>query len=149
MEYGYPYASDLELGDFDPSFGRLRKTFPHRVSRAYELVARELVRGGRGPRRSFRRLGRWWDRNQEIDLVGLDPEGDRVLFGEVKWSAKLVGTNVYDELIEKAKHVTWGKGNREETYALFSKSGFTPDLRRLARTEPLFLFHKDRRVRGS
>jgi len=71
----------------------------------------------------FNRLGRWWDRNEEIDIVGLNRERNRSLFGEVKWSKNLVGVDVLKSLQEKAKKVTWGNDKTIKLLVLFPGPG--------------------------
>gem|GEM_PF-6000394 len=41
-----------------------------------------------------------------------------------------VGTKTYRELREKSKLVNWHNDERKEYFALFSKAGFTPELRK-------------------
>jgi AAA+ ATPase superfamily predicted ATPase len=38
--------------------------------------------------------GRWWNRDEEIDLVAINEEQREILFGEAKWSARPVGIDV-------------------------------------------------------
>ncbi|MBU1122420.1 MAG: ATP-binding protein [Candidatus Omnitrophica bacterium] len=91
----------------------------------------------------FELYGRWWDKNGEIDLVALNRERNAILFGEVKWSNKPVGIDIYRKLKDKAKSVVWGKDNRRQYFCLFSKSGFTSEMLKLAKKENVYLFHKD------
>ena len=69
--------------------------------------------------RDLVRVGRWWEREQEIDVVGIKREG--LVLGECKWSKKKVGEVLLRDLEEKAELV------QEENvkYYLFSRSGFT------------------------
>jgi len=43
------------------------------------------------------------------------------------------------DLKKKATRVKWGCENRKEYYALFSRRGFTPEVKRLADREGVFL----------
>ena len=61
-----------------------------------------------------------------------------LLVGECKWSSKPVGLNVLVDLQRKAKALQ-GEAGWQITYALFAKSGFTPDLMALAQTEGILL----------
>jgi len=79
--------------------------------------------------------------------VAINSATNEILFGEVKWSNKKIGVNIYNELKEKAGTVTWGKKGRKEYFALFSKSGFTPDMLALAKKENILLFQKDKIIR--
>ena len=44
----------------------------------------------------FSSIGRWWHRNEEIDIVVLCEENKEVYFGEVKWSRKPFDMNNLD-----------------------------------------------------
>jgi len=69
-------------------------------------------------------VGPWWYGEHEIDIVGLAPSDDRILFAECKWTNEPVGHALADSLAAKAEHVRWGPDSRDERFALFSKSGF-------------------------
>ena len=120
----------------------IRKDIASLVAKNYEEVSIGWVR--RTLFNKYRHVGRWWDPNTEIDIVGIDPEGKQILFGECKWSAKPVGTNVYLDLKKKATTVQWERGNRLERYIVFSKSGFTEGMLALAQEENVLLVHGDR-----
>ncbi len=147
FECGYPYTSDLELGETRPALRHVQRMLPHLQGRAYERIAREMVRQGQGLPFPLHRVGRWWDNQSEIDVVGLNEEQNAILFGEVKWSAKPIGTNIFQSLKEKASRVPWGKTGRREVFALFSRKGFTPEMRRVARRESILLFERDQAVK--
>lgn len=46
----------------------------------------------------FIRVGRWWSKEGEIDIVGLSEDESAVVFGEAKWSVNPVGTDILDNL---------------------------------------------------
>jgi len=71
--------------------------------------------------RRFDTYGRWWDKNDEIDLIAINSQTNEILFGEVKWSNKPVGINIYQFLKKKSEKVVWGRKNRKGYFALFSK----------------------------
>lgn len=77
----------------------------------------------------FTRIGSWWHRDNEIDIVALNEDTKEILFAECKWQNKKVGIKVYDELKEKSGLVKWNNEERKEYFALFSKVGFTPGLK--------------------
>jgi hypothetical protein len=139
----YPYVSDLELRESKPALRRFRQVLPHLLGRAYERIAREILRRTTALPFPLLHIGRWWDPATEIDVVGLNEEANAILFGEVKWSPKPLGVDVLRELQAKARRVSWGRPGRREAFALFSRTGFTPDLRRVAREEPVVLFERD------
>ena len=86
----------------------------------------ELVR--RGDFERYSAVGRWWYGEAEIDIVGLAPDDDHVLFAECKWTSERVGHGQVQDLREKAEAVHWGPEARTEHFAVFSKSGFVDGL---------------------
>ena len=77
---------------------------------------------------SYSKVGRWWYGEDEIDIVGLSPTDDRILFAECKWTSEPVEEALVDSLREKAPKVRWGPEDRTEEFVLFSKSGFVDGL---------------------
>lgn len=86
-------------------------------------------------RRTASAIGRWWHKNEEIDLVTLDGENETIWFGECKWSINPAGEDIY----RKARIVVWGKESRRERFILFSRSGFTDGMRKLAVQDDVLL----------
>ncbi|MEM4098979.1 MAG: ATP-binding protein [Candidatus Micrarchaeaceae archaeon] len=93
--------------------------------------------------------GRWWGRDpskpkdknmEEIDVVAINESTKDILFAECKWSNAKVGTDLYIELKRKAKLVQWHNDSRKEHYVLFSKSGFTEAMEKVAKEEHVLLF---------
>lgn len=144
FEFIYPHRDRLEMGKTGAILKKIREMFPAYLGHVYEDAARDILYRHSDALPSFARIGRWWDRNQEVDLVGVDEERNSIIFGEVKWTAKPVGRDIYEALKTKASGVRWGRKERQEAYCLFSRSGFSPDLTRAMRSEPLYLFHQDR-----
>jgi len=68
--------------------------------------------------------------------VGIDEEGQFILFGECKWSAQPVGLEVLDRLINKSGVLPGlGLRSREKRYVLFSRSGYTDEVIRYAQSQ--------------
>ena len=88
------------------------------TSFVFEDIAREFVVN----MKSFGKVGRWWFKENEIDIVGLNKRENKILFGEVKWQENVDGKKILHKLQEKSKLVTWGEQNRTEEYILFAKS---------------------------
>lgn len=139
-----PNRSKIEEGKADDVAARIKSELNQLLGENYEIVARQIL--GKYEARFFKfdRLGKWWDRNEEIDVVALNEQEKKILFGEAKWSNKPVGTNILDDLKRKAGLIDWQRGQRQEYYSLFSKSGFTEALVNLARNEKIYLFQEDR-----
>ena len=138
--------NEIEEGRIDKVASRIKQSIVELQSRNYERIAQEILldasTSGRFPLK-IEEVGRWWDRNEEIDLIALNSETNTILFGEVKWSKNPVGTDILNALKSKSAFVQWGKASRQEHFCLFSRSGFTPDLHEIAKKDNVHLFHKD------
>ena len=142
FRFVHPYRGSLELGLTDAIISqRVQPVFDAFVGQAFEVAAQayvaRLARRGRLPFLP-ERVGRWWRHDDEIDVVAISDTDKALLVGECKWSSKPVGLNVLVDLQRKAKALQ-GDGAWQITYALFAKSGFTPDLMALAEAEGILL----------
>ncbi len=136
----------LEEGRLAETMKAIKIGIGELLARNYEEISVEWVRRNFPER--YRYVGRWWDANAEIDAVGIHPETKEILFGECKWSSKPVGTNVFDDLKKKARAVEWNRDDRKESFILFSKSGFTEGMIRVAREEGVILVQGDQKIEG-
>ena len=121
----FPYQSYLEIEEFDYVEEKLNQEFKHLVSKVFETLSIRNMFKLKFPF-VIEKCGRWWDKNNEIDIVGIG--SDNIIFGECKWSKKHIGMSVLIDLQTKSKSVIWGTKNRNEYFVLFSKSGFSSDL---------------------
>lgn len=133
FRYVYPYQSYLEIENTAYPLEKVKSEFDLWVSKIYENLARESVLLNFSVPFPLKKLGRWWDKDEEIDIVGMGE--NEILFGECKWSSKKVGLSVLYDLKEKSRKVKWKDNKREEYFILFSKEGFTPELREFALKE--------------
>lgn len=147
FQFVYPYKSELQIGRVADILVKYKACASSLEAVVYESVCCELLRGFDKNIFSFDRVGRWWEGNAEIDIVGLNEKKKQIVFGECKWSSKQVGTNVYTDLKMKAGTVQWERGRRKDFFILFSKSGFTEDMIKLAKKEKIFLVHGDKLLR--
>ena len=138
FQFIYPNKAFLEMGQEQVVLNKIKKNFiDNNVSFVYEDVCREKMwelnaEGKLGM--SFDKLGRWWNQDQEIDIVGVDTTGEDIIFGECKYyTNKQMDAKVFYELQSKAKLVDWKKEKRKETYILFSISGYTEELKEIAK----------------
>lgn len=97
----------------------------------------------------FTDIGRWWGKNpekhkgmdeEEIDIVALNDNTKDILFGECKWTNNKVDADLYYNLQRKSKLVQWHNHTRKEHFVLFSKSGFTSKMVKLAKDKDVLLF---------
>ena len=140
FSYVYPYQSYLEIGNLAYPLEKIKNEFNLWVSKIYEDLSRETLLSNSQVPFPIKKLGRWWNNNEEIDIVGL---GDNeIIFGECKWSNKKVGLSVLLSLKEKSKNVKWNNNNRKEYFILFSKEGFSDDLINLSKEDSSIILSK-------
>ncbi len=128
----YPNMSFIESGQRAIVMNKIRKGLVrNHIAFVYEDVCKERMwelNGDDAWPFYFSKLGRYWDSQNEIDIVALDPEGNNIILGECKYWQEPVGIRVLRDLEEKARAVSWNRNARKEWYVLFSASGFTEEL---------------------
>lgn len=82
------------------------------------------------------KIGRYWDKDTEIDIAAVDLIENNLLVGECKYWQEPVGLNVLTELERKTDKVSWRKDCRKEWFVLFSMCGFTEELIESAKSRP-------------
>ena len=130
----------------DNVISTIKQDIQHHLALTYEKIALSILQKNADLFPPFDKLGRWWDRNEEIDIVGINRELNAILFAEVKWTEKPVGINILSELKAKAEKVQWGNNKTLRYFALFSRKGFTNDMLKMAEKEKIVLLKGVERV---
>jgi AAA+ ATPase superfamily predicted ATPase len=141
-----PYASTLEGGYTAPVARRVEAEMSRFIGPVFEDLCREwVIEQAAAGRLPFlpERIGAWWDRNVEIDLVAASDSEGALLAGECKWSVNSVGTNVLIDLKRKVQPLLDAGPWRPASYILFARAGFTPDLQAMAKAEGVRLVRAD------
>ncbi|MEW6455144.1 MAG: ATP-binding protein [Acidobacteriota bacterium] len=142
FKFIFPRRAELEMGKIDNVLKSIREGVPQHLSLVYEKVAIETIQRY-SESFHFTSIGKWWNKYTEIDIIGINKDLNLILFGEVKWSKKPVGLDIYENLKNKAKKVKWGDKNRKELFCLFSKKGFSDTMIKRAKGEGVMLFIGD------
>ncbi len=145
--YVFPKRGEIEMDRHDSVLHAIKQDIQHHLALTYEKIALSVLRENADMFFPFDKLGRWWDRNEEIDIVGINKELNAILFAEVKWTEKSIGTNILSELKAKAEKVQWGNDKTSRHFALFSRKGFTNGMQKLAGKEKVVLFRGVEKVR--
>ncbi len=128
FKYIFPNRSYIEEKELDYVMKYIKRDLNNHVASTFEEVCREALREMSLKRKAIPfyslKIGRWWHRDEEIDVVALNNEENKIMFGECKWTNKPIGMKVIADLERKAKKVKWKNQKRKEYYALFSKVGF-------------------------
>ncbi|MBE0460497.1 MAG: ATP-binding protein [Candidatus Aminicenantes bacterium] len=133
FRYIFPNMSYLEEGDIDFVWKeKIKPDFDNFVGFIFEDICIQKLKSlnivNKLPFKA-KSIGRWWDRNHEIDIVAFDDKGS-FLFCECKWTAKKIGLNTLDDLRKKAEKFPDAV---IKYYGFFSKSGFTKELEELSK----------------
>lgn len=144
FRYVYPNKSDIEEGKVDLVLEKIIKpSFDQFVSYVFEDISRqgllELSKQRKLPI-DFTKIGKWWYKGDEIDLVALNDLTKEILFAECKWQAQKVGKELVEELLKKKELVDWNKGRRKEYFAIFSRAGFTESCSEYCRENNILSF---------
>jgi uncharacterized protein len=135
FRYVMPYRSYIEMENRSFVLKKLKESFHLFVSQVFEKVCMEILLTN--PPVEIQKIGRWWNNREEIDIVTLSETA--ILLGECKWWDSKVGLNILEDLQRKSSFIE--TGGREQFYAIFSKNGFTKELKQLAGKEKhLFLY---------
>ena len=84
----HPFKEEIELGLIDEPWDNFELNFNRYLGFVFEEIAKQfLLRLNTSHELPFKftRIGRWWHKNEEIDLVALNEREKRVLLAEVKW----------------------------------------------------------------
>jgi len=128
FKFVYSFKEQLELDNVEFVLENIKKRIiTEHISYVYEDICRELVwelsNNNELPLR-ISKIGRWWDKNDEIDIMGMDQTSGCILFGECKYTNSKVDIDLFYSLKQKTSRIDV-KNKIKEYYIIFSKSGFT------------------------
>jgi len=124
FRFVYPGRAEIETGHGQAVAESIREQFPLYCGEMFEVLCRELVRAGiLFPGESFSRIGRWWQGEEEIDLVGLDESTGRALFVECKWTSltPTKARGIMSDLQRKSRSVRWREDDRNERFCVIAR----------------------------
>jgi len=143
FRYVHPNQGSLDLGLTAAVLEqRVRPDLDNFAALAFEEAAQAYIaRLARADQLPFlpERIGSWWDRAAEMDVLAISEASRALLVGECKWSVNPVGVNVLEELKRKVGVLCQGEDWSQIHYYLFARSGFTPDLQNQASKESIHL----------
>lgn len=125
----FPNLEYIEIGETDFLMEKIKENFTDYLGEIFEDVLIETLKEKRDllPFKPTK-IGRWWGKGHEIDMIALDERGGKILFLEAKYTNKKVGMELFLSLKDKANEVKWRNNIRKEYYMLLSRGGFKKDL---------------------
>lgn len=120
-----PYFEEIESGFPDGALEDFDIGFNHYLGFVFEEVAKQfLIELNKAKKLPFKftRIGKWWRKDEEIDLVALNERERKALFVEVKWKdlSEREAKGILKDLERKSELV--GLEGWEKSYGLVAKS---------------------------
>ncbi|MEK6816789.1 MAG: ATP-binding protein [Nanoarchaeota archaeon] len=138
FRFVYTYRNMLEEGKGKFILSHSAQEFNQHVSFVFENVARQFLSHPKVLPFQFSKIGKWWQKEEEIDIVALNNETKEIAFAECKWKEDVDAEKLLESLVRKARNVRWNNQKRKEYYCIFAKS-----FKRRIKRENVFLFDLD------
>ncbi|MBI4171105.1 MAG: ATP-binding protein [Candidatus Aenigmarchaeota archaeon] len=125
FRFVYPNMSYLEIENSAPVVESVKNNFTAFVGKAFEGICKEvLIEANVNDRLPFSatNIGRWWSKQDEIDIIAFNKKAKEMLFCECKWKDNVNPGVIINNLKKKSEHVELFKKGRKDYYAVFVKS---------------------------
>lgn len=124
FKYVFPNKTELEAGNSEIVLNKIKQDYNTYLGHAFEQTAAELITKMKTNHKlpfTFTSIGKWWFKNNEIDLIALDEEKQTATFIEAKWSNlnALDCQRILQDLKTKATNFRWDR--KKENYAIIAK----------------------------
>jgi hypothetical protein len=133
-----PYKREIQQGKTYAFQENYRQHRDRCVSLIFEQLSNDLLEAYFSKKDPLVSKGSFWDRHSEFDLLCVSRSG-RVILGECKYKGRKICKNELNKLKDKAVQ----SGIRVDIYALFSKNGFSNELKQEEEKELLLFELKD------
>lgn len=136
----FPNVSELEVGDADGIYEyAVKPQLDEYTSHIFETICREYLRKLNMQNKlpfHFTKIGRWWDKQNELDIMATDKNKNHFILGECKFKNSAFDLSELNNIIAKFKP---NKKDTKVYYYLFSKSGFTNGVMKTAKEKDIRL----------
>jgi len=123
FKFVYPYMEEIEKGKGDKVVESIMPQFDTYVGKRFEPVAQEILEVLNDRELLpflFNRIGKWWHKEEEIDIVAFNDKTMEIMFCECKWSDNVNSNQLLQDLKEKAALVPFDR--TKDYYVLFARS---------------------------
>jgi hypothetical protein len=129
-----PYKREIELDKTQRFLENFRMHQDRCISLSFEQLSNILLEEYYDSKDPLVSKGGYWDHNSEFDILGMS-RSKKIVLGECKYKGRKVCKNELNKLKDKAIY----SGIAVDTFVLFSKNGFSNELRGAAE-QNLLLF---------
>jgi len=116
FRYIYPNLSSIEEGIFD--INDIKKDYNRYLGYVFEDIARQFLI--KSKLFKFTKIGKWWYKDEEIDLVAYNENTEDIYLIECKYSDNVNPKEILEDLKEKSEYLNLDIGNKY--YIIFAKS---------------------------
>ena len=124
FKYVFPNKTELETENTKPILNKIREDYNTYLGYTFEQTATEFLiemkRRNQLPF-TFTTLGKWWFKDNEIDIVAINEEEQTATFFEAKWSTlnKQDSQRILNNLKTKTPHFRWNR--KKENLGIIAK----------------------------
>ncbi len=125
FKFIYAHKEDIEENKADAIEKIMGDGFSTYLGRKFEAVCAQFLAGLHGRNIApfkIEKMGNWWHKEEEIDIVALNDRANEILFCECRWKEKADAKKLLAELKDKTRFVDWNNADRKEHYMLFARS---------------------------
>jgi AAA+ ATPase superfamily predicted ATPase len=117
----FPYEDLISLGRSEEVLSKISRDLNSYTGKPFEEIAKEFL--WETSKGTFSKMGRWWHKGEEIDIVALNEEEKDIFFFECKWSklSERDALKILKDLEQKAALVQWHDSVREEHFGIIAK----------------------------
>ncbi len=122
FRYIYPNYNMIEMGNEEMLIDMISKDINSYIGHIFEYISMQFLLELNKKSLNFDRIGKWWHKETEIDIITINSKTNLITFYECKWK-ELDEHDVYDILIklkEKAGSFEWHE-NRTERFGIIAK----------------------------
>lgn len=114
----FKYREEIERG----SYTLKKDSFNAFFSKKFEKFCLKEITPKLLPK--YRKIGRWWYKTEEIDIIAINEDENEIMFIECKWSNLNAqkAEKIIENLKRKVQSVRWKEDSRKEKYGIIARS---------------------------
>ena len=117
----YPNRAFIELDETTSLISNIKKDLNNFTGHSFEDICSQFLIQKKPV--NLTKIGKWWHKSEEIDIVGLNDNKKEIGFFECKWKDLSYNQSlkILEELKNKSEYVKWYNSKRKEQFGLFAK----------------------------
>ncbi len=122
FRFVYPYIDLIESRKIDTVVeNKIAPQLNAFIGKKFENIAKELIE--RLEKKNYTKIGKWWYKDKEIDILATDEQTKEMLALEVKWQDLKIKDvkNIMEDLHNKVEYVEWHNEKRKENLGILAR----------------------------